>query len=953
MRIFNLKWMLSPGRKHLPWRIRSIPRRNVDDTLEVTEMPAVYACTPHPFRELSVRCAVRLLVLICLLLPAAFAGQSLVMTPGRSGRYTIPSTPAFTSVSDFRMEIRIHGYSGPNSEHYSNVWETGLLNIRYGLKGTNNLSVFDTSGIGLANAWIPMGGRADAILRIQRFMSAGRFTVEIWDTEGKNYVLLQGASPKTPRDISGRRSIGGPQTDLKIGWVRLYSKTVPVGGAPPSGFDDADLANWQLDGNTDEPTSGMNLSISGTEYIDTPVYAPVAQPRLLSDSGSASKTTEESTVRADQPLQLNGVDSYSLKATKGLRFSWEQLEGPSPVKWSDAATANPTVSNLVFGEYKVKLTVTDEDGDQTFKELDFGSVPTKDNGVVANPDSNVEFVFGPLLRYGASPWSWQDENHRDLAEAYGRAVQEGNGKWAADWKTQLAGTVTTTKGSRVITGNGTSFQTDFCGSPGKTTPVDSYTVVVLWNGSQRYPAVVSSCQSDTSLVVATGEENNYPALNEVPVSRTLNGAWWGGAWNGTGGSNNANYYDNVMAHYALYYRTGLTRYRDYARNLADTWYDSPFFLKAPYPRLWSLGGIMWRASEDGKAEWWDRLHPALDQWARQIIVPSTLGDVREEAYKVAFVALASRLTPDHARADRYRQAVLDAAQKRWNPQRQEDGSWLTQTYGYASWNGKVGKANLTNGSATVTGVGTTGSDAHPGSGWNPSRIGNCFYAPGDSEAYTVVGVPSATEVTLDRPYNGTTKENFGWQMSNLCGKGVQPFMMGIIGTTWDYVYKLTGDPLARDFVTGVANWILNNGVQESTKGLYYGRIFPNCEPIRDKRPSCSYDPGSTGSVEASRVLTGEVLGALSAGYGIEKNPSMRAKNDKLYGAVFGKDDGPEADGVYATLLKASANGCCPKNFGFFYGFGHASNWPAIRLSGSPPPDPAQSHREPADRKRGR
>jgi hypothetical protein len=80
---------------------------------------------------------------------------------------------------------------------------------------------------------------------------------------------------------------------------------------------------------------------------------------------------------------------------------------------------------------------------------------------------------------------------------------------------------------------------------------------------------------------------------------------------------------------------------------------------------------------------------------------------------------------------------------------------------------------------------------------------------------------------------------------------------------------------------------------------------------------------------------------------------MRAKNDKLYGAVFGKDDGPEADGVYATLLKASANGCCPKNFGFFYGFGHASNWPAIRLSGSPPPDPAQSHREPADRKRGR
>jgi hypothetical protein len=274
--------------------------------------------------------------------------------------------------------------------------------------------------------------------------------------------------------------------------------------------------------------------------------------------------------------------------------------------------------------------------------------------------------------------------------------------------------------------------------------------------------------------------------------------------------------------------------------------------------------------------------------------------------------------------------VMDAANNRWGPQRTADGYWLSGSNGYASWNGKVGRVNINTGSPTVIGVGTTNSDVHPGSGWNAVRAGNCFYIPGDAEAYTVRAVLSATELTLDRPYNGTTRQASGWQMNNLCGSGVQPFMLGIAMTAWDYGYKLTGNPAMQDFVVRAAGWLTDNGIQQSTKGLYYGRVFPNCEPIQDNNPNCAYNPNSAGSVEASRFLSGEIFGALAAAYDRTGDRRMRADVDRLYGGVFGKRSGPEVDSIYATLLSGSANGCCPKNFGFFYGFGRAANWPAVR-----------------------
>jgi hypothetical protein len=92
--------------------------------------------------------------------------------------------------------------------------------------------------------------------------------------------------------------------------------------------------------------------------------------------------------------------------------------------------------------------------------------------------------------------------------------------------------------------------------------------------------------------------------------------------------------------------------------------------------------------------------------------------------------------------------------------------------------------------------------------------------------------------------------------------------------------------------------------------------------------------------EPARFLNGEVLGALASGYVITRDEQLKAKTDKLFGGALGKNGGPESDSVYSSLLDLSTNGCCPKNFGFFHGFGRAFSWPAARLSGTAPQQPS-------------
>jgi hypothetical protein len=462
-----------------------------------------------------------------------------------------------------------------------------------------------------------------------------------------------------------------------------------------------------------------------------------------------------------------------------LTYNWQQLSGPASLEWSSQTDANTTVTSANPGEYVVRVSVTDALAQQSSTDVTFSIVATDEKGVILPSDPNVEFVFGPLTRLGANLWTWQDENYVALADAYGELVMGKAGVWQDDWSTQLAGTITSKKGSRTIIGKDTAFQTDFCGGESNTRPAGPYVALVVWTASYKWGGAVSRCDSQTQITLSAGEENDLPTTEAVPYSKTLNGAWWGGAWGGVGGSNNANYYDNVMAHYALYYRTGQARYLDYARALADRWIDSPFFLRSPFPRIWALTGVMWRAYEGNRPEVWDRVHAKLDATLGLVTTSAAIGDIREDSYRIAFLAVASKLTPDRARGETYRAAIVRAMSGRWSTHRQPGGNWISRSYQYATWNGYTGTVSVVNGSTEVVGAGTN---------WQPAWCkGTAFWVTddksgwrGDPVSYRATCV-DATHLTLDRPYEGETRSGLYWQLSNLVGPGTQPFFLGVVG----------------------------------------------------------------------------------------------------------------------------------------------------------------------------
>lgn len=195
-----------------------------------------------------------------------------------------------------------------------------------------------------------------------------------------------------------------------------------------------------------------------------------------------------------------------------------------------------------------------------------------------------------------------------------------------------------------------------------------------------------------------------------------------------------------------------------------------------------------------------------------------------------------------------------------------------------------------------------------------------------------------TKLILDRPYEGESALGQLYQMSVLVGFGVQPFTLGILSSAFAYAYEATGDQLAKQYVLDIAHWLRRYGIRKSSRGLYYARLFPPCEPEPDSAPNCVYGPASDPAVvDGERYLIGEVAKAFTNAYMISADPDLRETGDRLIGAALGKLGGPESDSDYVRELDQTIQADKAKNFGFWFGFGAVPTWPAARLGQPAPP----------------
>ena len=961
------------------------------------------------------------LLAFCSLPCCGFGYESLRVPANTSIRLTIPGTAPFNGLGDYRISFRLHDWTLPKSG--------SVLLFRLGNGGVTLNSSGQLCGVnyGDTQSWgnavcVSVNGLTDVAGRVQRFGKTfpvhdpypGSTWFEAQDLASGTVLPYTGcswANTGCPLDVAHTASIAGTANAIgssigfSLAWLKWFSSTVAPGTPLENESSPADLADWHFERNfLNEGTGGYPVALSGSsKFTPSPVRRPGCNlTRQILRAGNGGRLTSY---------------AYPLDGSAGLRYTWQQVSGPTRLAWSSQNIAQPTVKGGVFGSYVLQLTVTDGSGQKSTRTIKDGFVAADANGVVVTGNSAVDTLLGPQIQLGKNPWSWFDDRH--VAEA---SLQMTNlskyyslaGK--APWNVAGPGVITVKNKSPIVNGTGTTFTTTFCQGPSNpTAPKSGGALMAVWyplpgtpEGSGRRLLWIASCQSDTELTL-TRAWNDMGFLTEgsgwnyAPVDVNVWNIWHASVAP-------ADFYDVVAAFYSLYYRSGIDDYRNAARLLADNFWQ--FMLDSGRNYFYGEGyntfehnrsvlGMVLRAL-DGRADMW----PGIEMIANFNLASeqarfnaygnwteiggsqnSGAGDPRENGYQLAEVAYCALFDPNASPAAHCRAGLAQLMNRGWTASVFPDGNFYSLYWGgmgggptsakYAGFaNGTY--ASLTQGTPDVTcvnGGGTcnwtpdmlTDGNGHANPWWftNSTTKVPAGNGDGDPIAYYPVYVDS-THLKL-RDIDGKTigyhvaTGKHGWVAginAQGVGYGVQPYMLGILATAFDFTAKAMACsglrvPVncdekvaanARTYTVRIANYLQAHAYWSSAKGMYYMAGFVNCTPpVADTNFGCI----GGNSPSAARTLNAEALRAVMTGYANSHDSTLLAFGDRLYTAMwarpgFSLPDGQTGDGIYNSgyddgfgwyMIGTPPAGQAHKYFGMGFGIGAGAAWPAYRLGG--------------------
>jgi hypothetical protein len=787
-----------------------------------------------------------------------------------------------------------------------------------------------------------------------------------------------------------------PNAGENVAFVRWFSSVVPLGTPIPI-IATGDLGDWEFEGNlTDSSGQGLTMSGGAYSFVPTPTYLPAC---------SAGKAQS---FRAGHPGILDGTGSLPLDGGATLTFLWQQLSGPA-VTWgrtptpppiigpgglaqlttSDQNMAQPVISGLAPGSYTFQLTVKDGSGDSSVCTVNDGAVETDDNDLVITNDPAVDTLLGPMVRWGANPWPWMDDRHQYDANVQIANMDTYYGAW---WDVADPGTVSVTTGSLTMTGVGTTFTTTICNGPSDPTTLKSGLAIVVWYSTAnlsipsetgRRLVGVQSCQSDTQLTMTSVWPTDLAAGSGLGYSDNSNYGTW--AYNAAP----ANYYDNVAAFYALYYRSGIVDYLNAARKLADRFWECPevdrgqsYVLDPNALTLWpwrstSTMGLVLRAL-DGRPEMWTGIEK-IAWMANYDLSPGSypgnvspeLWDVREVSYELATLAYCAaydvNATPKATCQSELNSRITDFGVRRFS-----DGSWrdFEGTYDLTTAVKLTHNATTVDGNKNTNGCGATNSTAWTaaefalqgdistpiwfwGSPISPTALPTSNTATGaDSTFYTPIWY-SGTHLELDRAYAGPTG-CYGWDIGYpySVGYGAMPYMEGLLSEAFYFAGAAlatsypANSTVAYGYSVDAARWIMNRGYRSSTKSVYYMAGYVNCPlgSIPETGNWCTEDWDAW----TARVISAEAVGGIARAYAYSKDASLKSFADLLYNAMWAKPATCPVgsavcspDGYYMLAFdngQVDVSGtpptaAAPKWFGQMWGYPGLSAWPAYRLGG--------------------
>jgi hypothetical protein len=891
---------------------------------------------------------------------------------------TLPNAAPWTTIGSdsqpMRWEFRIHGW---NSALLSNMtvgpfWLFNQNDTHLYLSEATRLDELSDAPFVTCCA-----GRTDILIRIQRDVANHRYTFEVCDAkDGANCVATA-----QPIKSCVRTSWAGAQIALGAGYdvafLRWYSSVVPYGLDPAArtlvtpirvgGTLPGELGDWEFEGNArDSSGHGLNMQGAPVSYLMSPAFRPSCVPG------------PRRSFRAGDPATLDASGSSPLDGGDSLTYQWQQVSGPLTLVWNTAQNiAKPQVRGILPGSYVFQLTVTDGSGQSSTCTVKDGAVATDESNIVITGDTAVDTLLGPMIQWGRNSWPWYDDRHMKHADLH---IRDMDAIYPAWWDNLGPGTIEVRDGDHNLYGTGTSFTTTLCQGPDNPTKPKPYATVAVWYNradgtTGRTMYTITSCASDTLAVM----EFPWDAVCRPAGSRLQYGYGavpevtnWGWAQVGSP----YNYYDNVAAYYALYYRSGIDDYLAAARKLADEFWKSPmldegtsFVLDhgSQYTftgRSLSMMGMVLRAL-DGRPEMWTGIRKRCDidnYYLNRLDLAWGMWDEREMAYHLLDLSYCALFDPNPATQATYKAAISSGIAKTWTANRGAH-DWSYLWYAKASWdaNGGGGNANggrvtLGRGSRTVTGSGTNwAAGDFPATIWflnstaRPARNSD-----GDPVVYTATYV-SPTVLTLDRLYEGASGVH-GWATSTMIvGYGFQPFVRGILASAFDLASKAidNSDPvnsaLAQNYALVAVNDIKTLGYWPATKGLLYFAGGINCQPPASYTNSActqNYSP------EQARALNAEAIRGIMFTYAAAADPALKDFADTLYSAMWSKPGtgSPEEDGVYLSdeddsgFFFTSRPPGGSKWLGMFFGFASGSAWPALRVGAASGANPSGGQR---------
>lgn len=489
---------------------------------------------------------------------------------------------------------------------------------------------------------IPVTSRGDMRVRWQRDKSNGRAYISIWDADCTDKASNDKPITGADSNQSGTLGIAPNKT---WGFFRAYN-TILLGENDTCPLDApaavGNLFDWRFEGDslTDQGPNGYTWTISGHSFTNSATYAPVAVISKLSDRFRR-------VVRAGEPFTLSGTESFSSANASGLpdTYSWSNTVSPAgyPAHIVPGNSSAPTVRLPVKGAYTFDLKVTDGIGSNTVT-ADVFAVASESTGVVIDDNSTetmqrFNLLVGNVARHGTSPWKWYDIT----AGATTYHLNSLHTTPPPTGATALAGTwsISVNENFRVSSSNV------------DCNLINNGDLVWGWWNAQGDTSVLEGRALFTVSDKQTTPDCNFnPSMyywnrTLVPVS----GIQWSKpsgvelssfTYGGTFGSNNRNYYENVLGLYRHWKETQDPAVRNQAKSLCEMWmkYGLDYGFGLPPERVAGIYGMSVCAAID-HPEYWDLITGFITRFSWHL-TPASLADgsqdVRETAYKTWAIA---------------------------------------------------------------------------------------------------------------------------------------------------------------------------------------------------------------------------------------------------------------------------------------------------------------------------